>query len=108
MQSKMLTKFYLRQSWKPLRAAFDITWALLDGTGIRDTPLPNVTTLPPLKPVPNEGSMYSYRRNFLKFLIQSYLFLIRGKNVFKPPITPKRLISAVFLYVPMSIHSTSP
>ena len=49
---------YLRQSWKPLRAALDITWALLDGTGIRETPLPNVTTLPPLKPLKNVAMVF--------------------------------------------------
>ena len=49
---------YLRQSWKPLRAALDITWALLDGTGIRETPLPNVTTLPPLKPFKNVAMLF--------------------------------------------------
>ncbi len=42
-----------------------------------------------------------------KFMYADYL-LMSGRNVLTPRMTPKTLISTIFLYVSIETHSTSP
>merc|ERR1719429_883429 len=74
---------YLRTSWKPSNAYLVRQYGDLVGTAITPRPLVIVTTLP-------------------------FAFLMSGRTVWIPRISPNTLMSIALLYVSIETHSTSP